>query len=193
MDCKETRLRMDALLAGDLTREEQRLSRCHIRECRKCREEYRLLEAVVQSMAGLPFYEPSAPFNANVLFRLGMKPYSVPTQFPVWAKWLISGLLVLTLLWVMFLAFAVRTESMMLNASMFMLWIKNEAHVLISILMNTAETIGTVAGLLLQECMAIFNPLLLFQILVAMVIAPMIVMVSINGIHIRAKSHGGTL
>jgi hypothetical protein len=193
MDCKETRLRMDVLLTGDLTGEERRLSRCHIRECRKCCEEYRLLKAVVQSMAGLPFYEPSAKFNANVLFRLGMKPSSVPAQFPVWAKWLISGLLVLTSLWVMFIAFAVRTEFVMLNASRFVLWIMNEAYVLISILMNTAETIGTIAGFLLQECMAIFNPLLLFQILAALVIAPIIVIVSINGIHIRVKSQGGTL
>jgi len=193
MDCKETRLKMDALLAGDLTGEERRLVRCHIRECHKCREEFRLLKAVVQSMAGLPFYEPSAQFNANVLFRLGMKPSSVPTRFPVWAKWLISGLLVLTSLWVMFLAFAVRTEFMMLNVSGFVLWIMNEAYVLISILMYTAETIGTIACLLCQEFMAIFNPLLLFQILAALVIAPIIAIVSINGIHIRAKTHGGTL
>ncbi|MBU4198703.1 MAG: hypothetical protein KKG09_05525 [Verrucomicrobia bacterium] len=184
---------MDALLAGDLTGEERRPVRCHIGACRKCREEYRLLKAVVQSMADLPLFEPSAHFNANVLFRLGMEPSSVSTQFPVWAKWLVSGLLVLSWLWVMFLAFAVRTEFMMLNASRFMLWIKIEAHVFISMFMNTAETLGIVAGLLLQECMAILNPLLLFQILVALVIAPVIVIVSINGMHLRAKAQGGML
>ena len=193
MDCKETRLRMDALLAGDLTGEERRLVRRHIRTCRECRQEYYLLKGIKQSLADMPSYEPSPQFNARVLFRLGMEPASVLTQFPAWAKWLISGFLALTSLWVVFIAFAVRTEFAILAISRFILWMKNEAHVLANILMATAETISAVAGLLLQECAKLFNASLLFQILVALVIAPMIVIVSINGMHVRAKSHGGTL
>lgn len=193
MDCKETKLRMDALLAGDLTGKEFRLVRCHIRRCRDCRQEYSLLKKMKRALADMPSYGPGPQFNAHIILRLGMEPASVSTQFPVWAKWLTGGVLVLTSLWVAFLAFAVRTEFAILAISRFILWMKNEAHVLVSMLMNTAETVSAVAGFLLQECAKLFNASLLFQILTALVIAPMIVIVSINGMHVRAKSHGGTL
>lgn len=179
MDCKETRLRMDSLLAGDLTGEELRIISSHIKGCRECRKEYRLFQAVVQSMSDLPFYKPSAQFNANILAKLGMTPASIPMGFPVWAKWLTSGLLFLTSLWTVFIMFALRSDFGILALSRFMHWIKNAASILVSILMQIAETIGTVAGLLFQECAAIFNPLLLFQLLTALVIALTIVKVSI--------------
>lgn len=85
MNCIEQKQKISELVDGALPAAEAGTLRAHLRRCPGCRQEYRLLRLVADSVASLPQYRPGREFNDRVLLALGHQPARL--RLPAWVKW----------------------------------------------------------------------------------------------------------
>jgi len=97
MECKEIKNKLQELIDNSLENQEVTAVKTHLRSCRSCVADYRLLNLVAESVKTIPLPQISPEFNANIFNALGLK-YKVPRLNPM-IKWATGAVVSVSSLW----------------------------------------------------------------------------------------------
>ena len=73
MNCPEAKLKINALIDGQLEAVESSQLRRHLKNCKNCAAEYNFLRALSGKIADAPYYKPGAEFNDKVFAGLKLE------------------------------------------------------------------------------------------------------------------------
>lgn len=97
MECIEIKNKLQELVDNSLETQEVIIIKTHLRSCRSCAADYRLLNLVAESVKSLPLPNVSPEFNANIFNSLGLE-YKVPRLSPA-VKWATGAVVSVSSLW----------------------------------------------------------------------------------------------
>jgi anti-sigma factor RsiW len=98
MECREIKYKLQELVDGSLAKEEAAAIRAHIRSCRGCAADYRLLSLAAGAIKALPSAGPGPLFNARILASLGLS--CQPGTIRPAVKWAVGTALGLGSFWI---------------------------------------------------------------------------------------------
>ena len=98
MECQEIKYKLQELVDGSLEKDEAAAVRKHLKVCRDCATDYRLLALTAQAIRSLPLAGPGPLFNARIMDSLGLD--YLPSRIRPAAKWLLGTALGLSSLWI---------------------------------------------------------------------------------------------
>lgn len=97
MECIEIKNKLQELVDNALENQEVIAIKTHLRSCRSCAADHRLLNLVAESVKALPLPQVSSEFNANIFNALGLE-YKVPRLSPA-IKWATGAAVSVSSLW----------------------------------------------------------------------------------------------
>jgi hypothetical protein len=97
MECIEIKNKLQELTDNSLEDQEVTKVKNHLKFCRSCAADYRLLNLVAESVKALPLPQVSPEFNANIFNVLGLE-YKVPRLSPA-IKWATGVIVSLSSIW----------------------------------------------------------------------------------------------
>lgn len=97
MECMEIKNKLQELIDNSLEYQDVTIIKTHLRSCRSCATDYRLLNLVAESIKTLPQANVSPQFNANIFNSLGLE-YKAPRLSPI-IKWATGAIVSLTSTW----------------------------------------------------------------------------------------------
>mgnify|MGYP001385407901 CR=1 FL=1 len=97
MECKEIKNRLQELIDNSLENQEVITVKTHLRICRSCAADYRLLNLVAESVKTMPLPNVGPEFNASIFNALGLE-YKAPHLNPL-IKWATGAVVSVSSLW----------------------------------------------------------------------------------------------
>jgi len=101
MECIEIKNKLQELTDNSLEGQEVTKVKNHLKFCRSCATDYRLLNLVAESVKALPLAKVRPEFNANIFNALGLE-YKVPRLSPA-IKWAAGAVVSVSSLWLVIL------------------------------------------------------------------------------------------
>lgn len=98
MECPEIKYKLQELVDGSLKKDDTVTVRKHLKGCRDCVTDYRLLALAAEAMRALPLPEPGPLFNAIIMESLGLD--YLPGKIRPAVKWALGTALGLSSLWI---------------------------------------------------------------------------------------------
>lgn len=189
MECIEIKNKLQELLDNSLNSQEVITIKNHLRYCRSCASDYRLLSLVVHSINTLPLTDLSHDFNANIFNALGLE-HKAPGIRPL-IKLVTGAIILISSVWLAIFGLGLNLGLSQLNIyktfSFFKDIIKSLPNLQVILvkaglrLADTLDLLGQVATTLLK------GSNLPVQIAIASVIAFAVIAATSKRIYINSK------